>query len=110
MPTISVDNPLSLLRQADRPSASASRPVVTVVSAHEQIEGAGFRIWRPFLGELPLETADPFLLLDPMGPAVNGPNETKGAPWHPHRGIETVTYMLDGRSHARQHRWGRCHW
>jgi quercetin 2,3-dioxygenase len=96
MPAISVDNPLSLPRVGRPATASASRPVVTVISAHEQIEGAGFRIWRPFPGELPLAAADPFLLLDQMGPAVNGPNETKGAPWHPHRGIETVTYILDG--------------
>jgi hypothetical protein len=71
MPAISVDNPLSLPRLSRPALGSASRPVVTVVSAHEQIEGAGFRIWRPFPGELPLEAADPFLLLDQMGPAVN---------------------------------------
>ena len=40
--------------------------------------------------------ADPFLLLDHVGPQVNGPDEAKGAPWHPHRGFETVTYILDG--------------
>jgi quercetin 2,3-dioxygenase len=96
MPAISVDNPHSLPRLGGPPVSSASRPVVTVISAHEQVEGAGFRIWRPFPGELPLAAADPFLLLDQMGPAVNGPNGTKGVPWHPHRGIETVTYILDG--------------
>jgi redox-sensitive bicupin YhaK (pirin superfamily) len=40
--------------------------------------------------------ADPFLLLDHLGPQVNGPAEAKGAPWHPHRGFETVSYILDG--------------
>ena len=40
--------------------------------------------------------ADPFLLLDHAGPTMNGPGEAKGAQWHPHRGFETVTYMLDG--------------
>ena len=40
--------------------------------------------------------ADPFLLLDHAGPTMNGPGETKGTSWHPHRGFETVTYMLDG--------------
>jgi redox-sensitive bicupin YhaK (pirin superfamily) len=67
-----------------------------VVNAHQQSEGAGFRIWRPFPGELPLSAADPFLLLDQAGPALNGPDEALGAPWHPHRGIETVSYILDG--------------
>jgi hypothetical protein len=64
--------------------------------SHQQSEGAGFRIWRPFPGELPLAAADPFLLLDQAGPTFNGPNEAVGAPWHPHRGIETVSYILDG--------------
>ena len=41
-------------------------------------------------------STDPFLLLDQLGPVVYGPNEAKGAPWHPHRGFETVTYVLDG--------------
>ena len=40
--------------------------------------------------------SDPFLLLDHLGPQVNGPDEAKGAPWHPHRGFETVSYILDG--------------
>src|SRR5207253_2791135 len=47
-------------------------------------------------GELSLVEADPFLLLDQVGPMVNGPGEAKGAPWHPHRGFETVSYILDG--------------
>jgi redox-sensitive bicupin YhaK (pirin superfamily) len=51
---------------------------------------------RPFPGELSLSEADPFLLLDHAGPMVNGPGEAKGAPWHPHRGFETVSYILDG--------------
>ena len=51
---------------------------------------------RPFPGELSLAEADPFLLLDQVGPMVNGPGEAKGAPWHPHRGFETVSYILDG--------------
>ena len=42
--------------------------------------------------------SDPFLLLDHVGSQVNGPDEAKGAPWHPHRGFETVSYILDARS------------
>jgi quercetin 2,3-dioxygenase len=70
--------------------------VARVITAHHQTEGAGFTIRRPFPGGLSMAEADPFLLLDHLGPQVNGPNETKGAPWHPHRGFETVSYILDG--------------
>jgi redox-sensitive bicupin YhaK (pirin superfamily) len=59
-------------------------------------EGAGFTVRRPFPAELSMVDADPFLLLDHIGPQINAPLETVGAPWHPHRGFETVTYILDG--------------
>lgn len=59
------------------------------------LEGAGFRVRRPF-PTFELDHFGPFLLLDEMGPADNAPGEAKGAPDHPHRGFETVTYMLDG--------------
>jgi redox-sensitive bicupin YhaK (pirin superfamily) len=72
-----------------------SRPVRTVVTAHRQTEGGGFIVRRPFpSATLPL--VDPFLLLDEMGPVDYRPDEAVGAPDHPHRGFETVTYMLDG--------------
>ena len=64
--------------------------------AHHAIEGAGFEVWRPFPGGLALHDTDPFLLLDQLGPVEYEPSEAKGAPWHPHRGFETVTYVLDG--------------
>jgi len=71
------------------------RKVARIVTAHSQLEGGGFVVRRPFpSGGLPL--VDPFLLLDEMGPADYAPGEAKGAPDHPHRGFETVTYMLDG--------------
>jgi redox-sensitive bicupin YhaK (pirin superfamily) len=71
------------------------RPVARVVTAHRQTEGGGFIVRRPLpTSGLPL--ADPFLLLDEMGPAEYAPGEAIGAPDHPHRGFETVTYMLDG--------------
>ncbi|HXB55511.1 MAG TPA: pirin family protein [Vicinamibacteria bacterium] len=73
-----------------------SRRVEHVISAHRQLEGGGFVVRRPFpTAELPL--VDPFLLLDEMGPADYGPGEAKGAPDHPHRGFETVTYILEGQ-------------
>ena len=97
MPAITVDDPLVLPRvPRPDPTISRSRPVGRIVTAHRQTEGAGFVIRRPFPGELSMAEADPFLLLDHLGPQVNQPNEAKGAPWHPHRGFETVSYILDG--------------
>jgi redox-sensitive bicupin YhaK (pirin superfamily) len=71
------------------------RHVDRVVSAHSQTEGGGFVVRRPFPTR-GLSFVDPFLLLDEMGPADYGPGEAVGAPDHPHRGFETVTYMLEG--------------
>jgi redox-sensitive bicupin YhaK (pirin superfamily) len=97
VPAITVDDTLVLPRiPRPDPAASVPRPVAKVITAHSQQEGAGFVVRRPFPGDLSLTEADPFLLLDHAGPAVNGPGEAKGAPWHPHRGFETVSYILDG--------------
>lgn len=71
-----------------------ARQVGKIVTAHRQREGGGF-IVRPFPSG-GLRHADPFLLLDEMGPVDYGPGEAIGAPDHPHRGFETVTYVLDG--------------
>jgi redox-sensitive bicupin YhaK (pirin superfamily) len=71
------------------------RNVERVVKAHRQREGAGFIVRRPFPTQ-GFDHADPFLLLDEMGPVEYGPGEALGAPDHPHRGFETVTYVLDG--------------
>jgi redox-sensitive bicupin YhaK (pirin superfamily) len=72
-----------------------TRKVEEVITAHRQLEGGGFVVRRPFpTGGLDL--IDPFLLLDEMGPADYAPGEAVGAPDHPHRGFETVTYMLEG--------------
>jgi redox-sensitive bicupin YhaK (pirin superfamily) len=76
------------------------RSVSEVATAVRTHEGAGFPVRRPFPTRT-LEDVDPFLLLDEMGPADHGPGEAKGAPDHPHRGFETVTYMLAG---GMQHR------
>jgi redox-sensitive bicupin YhaK (pirin superfamily) len=67
-----------------------------VVTAHQQQEGAGFMVRRPFPSAA-LPDADPFLLLDHVGETLYQPYEAKGAPWHPHRGFETVTYVIDGQ-------------
>lgn len=71
------------------------RSVAETFTAHRQLEGGGFPVRRPFpSARLPF--VDPFLLLDEMGPVDWGPGEAIGAPAHPHRGFETVTYILEG--------------
>ena len=75
--------------------ARFARSVSSVVPATQTLEGAGFIVNRPFPSRV-LRQFDPFLLLDEMGPMDVAPGEAKGAPDHPHRGFETVTYMLSG--------------
>jgi quercetin 2,3-dioxygenase len=76
-------------------SAGSIRDVSKLITAHKQEEGGGFIVRRPFPG-LGLSFVDPFLLIDEMGPVSYAPGEAVGAPDHPHRGFETVTYMLEG--------------
>ncbi|HEY0098704.1 MAG TPA: pirin family protein [Pyrinomonadaceae bacterium] len=71
------------------------RTVAGIVNSIETLEGAGFLVRRPF-PKASFSEFDPFLLLDEMGPMKVAPGEAKGAPDHPHRGFETVTYMLSG--------------
>jgi len=78
------------------PATATERPLIERVTATRTQEGAGFPVRRPFPGH-GLQMVDPFLLLDEMGPKDWAPGEAQGAPDHPHRGFETVTYMLDGR-------------
>jgi quercetin 2,3-dioxygenase len=95
MPAVTADT-LTLPRlQGLPPTSTEWRGVSKIITAHRQLEGEGFVVRRPFPG-MDLSLADPFLLLDHMGAVEYGPGEAKGAPWHPHRGFETVTYMLDG--------------
>src|SRR5678815_4745048 len=72
------------------------RAVSGIINSIETLEGEGFLVHRPF-PTYALSDFDPFLLLDEMGPKDLAPNEAKGASDHPHRGFETVTYMLEGR-------------
>src|SRR6516162_6294747 len=74
---------------------STPRPVSRVLQAHRQQEGGGFIVRRPFPAP-GLVQIDPFLLLDEMGPVEYAPGQAVGAPDHPHRGFETVTYLLEG--------------
>jgi quercetin 2,3-dioxygenase len=76
------------------------RSVQGVVPSHAGREGAGFAIQRPFPTRA-LDFLDPFVLPDQMGPSEHGPGEARGAPDHPHRGFETVTYLLSGEMEHR---------
>ncbi|MEV6432761.1 pirin family protein [Nocardia sp. NPDC051463] len=95
MPAITVPDIMVLPRLPRPTEPTRERPVRSISTAHKQREGKGFEVRRPF-PSMDLRSADPFILLDQMGPVAYEPHEAKGAPWHPHRGFETVTYMLDG--------------
>src|SRR5438094_4390789 len=94
MPAVAAD-PLALPRLAEPIPGDVDRPVATVTTAPSGLEGEGFPVRRAFAG-VPLEALDPFVHMDEMGEVDYGPGEPKGTPWHPHRGFETVTYMIDG--------------
>src|SRR5919106_3997254 len=92
------------------------RTVAGIVNSIETLEGGGFLVRRPF-PKAGFSEFDPFLLLDEMGPMDVAPGEAKGAPDHPHRGFETVTYMLSGdmehkdsRGHSGRLRPGDVQW
>jgi len=96
MPAITVPDLTVLPRIAvPAPGTSAERPVRGVTSAPSGFEGEGFPVRRAFAG-VDLADLDPFIHMDQMGEVEYAPGEPKGTPWHPHRGFETVTYILDG--------------
>jgi redox-sensitive bicupin YhaK (pirin superfamily) len=95
---------------------SKSRSVSGIVDSIETLEGGGFLVRRPFPRPA-ISEFDPFLLLDEMGPMKVAPGEAKGAPDHPHRGFETVTYIVSGEmehkdshGHAGKLRSGDVQW
>jgi hypothetical protein len=75
---------------------SSTRTIERTYPSVRTTEGGGFVVHRPFPTRM-LMDFDPFLLLDEMGPVDYAPGEAKGAPDHPHRGFETVTYVLEGQ-------------
>jgi len=96
MPAITVDDITVLPRiSVPDPVATRQRPVRTVTSAPRGFEGEGFPVRRAFHG-VDLADLDPFVHMDQMGEVEYAPGEPKGTPWHPHRGFETVTYIMDG--------------
>ncbi len=96
MPAITVENLSSLARVAPASIDSViERPVQSITTAPQGFEGEGFPVRRAFAG-VDLSVLDPFVHLDQMGEVEYAPGEPKDTPWHPHRGFETVTYMIDG--------------
>jgi hypothetical protein len=95
MPAITVDDVTELKRLPRVEDSATVRPVRAVVTAPGGFEGEGFPVRRAFAG-VDLTDLDPFIHMDQMGEVEYAPGEPKGTPWHPHRGFETVTYMLDG--------------
>src|SRR5918992_2673801 len=94
MPAVTADT-LTLPRLSEPEAGAVERAVTSVSNAPSGFEGEGFPVRRAFAG-VPLEALDPFIHLDQMGAVDYGPGEPRGTDWHPHRGFETVTYMLDG--------------
>jgi len=94
MPAVTAD--LSTIPSLTEPVPTAvARPVRSITTAPTGFEGEGFPVRRAFAG-VDLATLDPFIHMDQMGEVDYAPGEPKGTPWHPHRGFETVTYMIDG--------------
>ncbi len=95
MPAVTVDDTLVLPRIASTAPDSIDRTVRSVTTGPTGFEGEGFPVRRAF-GGVDLADLDPFIHLDQMGEVEYAPGEPKGTSWHPHRGFETVTYMIDG--------------
>jgi redox-sensitive bicupin YhaK (pirin superfamily) len=96
MPAVTVDDILLLPRivEPDK-AATRERPVLAVTTAPSALEGEGFPVRRAFAG-VDLRALDPFVHMDQMGEVDYAPGEPRGTSWHPHRGFETVTYIIDG--------------
>ncbi len=95
MPAVTVENILALPRLPLPDATAVARPVRSVTTAPAGFEGEGFPVRRAFAG-IDLTLLDPFIHMDQMGEVEYAPGEPKGTSWHPHRGFETVTYMIDG--------------
>ena len=94
MPATTAD-PLTLPRLRT-PENPVLRTVAKIINAPQAYEGEGFPVRRAFAG-LSARDADPFIHMDQMGEVEYAAGEPKGTPWHPHRGFETFTYLIDGQ-------------
>jgi redox-sensitive bicupin YhaK (pirin superfamily) len=95
MPAVTVDDLTTLERLPEPGLGDQPRKVLQVTTAPQGFEGEGFPVRRAFAG-IDLSLLDPFIMMDQMGEVEYAPGEPKGTPWHPHRGFETVTYIIDG--------------
>ncbi|MHC8497502.1 MAG: pirin family protein [Actinomycetes bacterium] len=95
MPAVTVEDLMTLPLIPAADPGVADRAVVSLTTAPTGFEGEGFPVRRAFAG-VDLKALDPFIHMDQMGEVEYAPGEPKGTPWHPHRGFETVTYMIDG--------------
>ncbi|MGH3329405.1 MAG: pirin family protein [Streptomycetales bacterium] len=95
MPAVTVEDITKLPRIPVPDPAAGQRPVQGVTSAPSALEGEGFPVRRAFAG-VDMSELDPFVHMDQMGEVEYAPGEPRGTSWHPHRGFETVTYMIDG--------------
>src|SRR5581483_1171208 len=105
MPAITADT-LTLARISAPGPADTERPVRSITTGPRGYEGEGFPVVRAFAG-VSTAALDPFVHMDQMGEVEYQPGEPRGTDWHPHRGFETVTYMIDGRfAHQDSHGGG----
>lgn len=97
MRAVSVDDVLVLPRLSrSTAETGVERPIRRIATARQLLEGTGVLVSRPLSEPVSMAEGDPIIFLDHAGPTVNLPGEGNGAPWHPHRGIETVSYVMDG--------------
>lgn len=105
MPAVSADT-VALPRITGPGAADTQRPVRSITTGPRGFEGEGFPVVRAFAG-VSAADLDPFIHMDQMGEVEYQPGEPRGTDWHPHRGFETVTYMIDGRfAHQDSHGGG----
>ena len=95
MPAVTVPDNLALPRVLEPEATALPRPVRGITTAPRGLEGEGFPVRRAFAG-VEMSELDPFIHLDQIGEVEWAAGEPKGTPWHPHRGFETVMYMIDG--------------
>ena len=94
MPAVTASD-INILPRVQELPGSRARAIKSITTGPRGFEGEGFPVRRAFAG-VDLAELDPFIMLDEMGEVEYAPGEPKGTPWHPHRGFETVTYIIDG--------------